>query len=58
MGTEAGSELWAPVVSQDRLLILRGPRHQIPGLPVPGRGKRRPGGVGEGCGARWELRGV
>ena len=58
MGSEVGSESRAPVLCQDVLLALRGLRRQIPVLGVPGRGKRRPGGGGKECGARWELRGV
>lgn len=51
MGTEAGCERWASVLAQDLLLILREPRHQIPRLGVPVRGKLRLGRGGQGCGA-------
>lgn len=48
MDSEAESEHLASILSQDRLLILRGPRHRIPRLGDPGRGKLRPGGGGNG----------
>lgn len=48
MDPEAETEYLASFLSHDRLLILRGPRHRIPRLGVPGRGKLRPGGGGNG----------
>lgn len=48
-GTEAACERSASVLSQGLLLILREPRHQIPRLGVPGRGKLRLGRGGRGA---------